>query len=410
MKKIHSWYRRRREQGQTLVLFTVFLVVLLLFVGLGIDLSFAYITRANLSKACDAACLAGMDNYWQGQAAAAAIATNAFSLNYGKSGRDQVAPSPVVTFTTDASGNTTLTVTASATIRTFFTRILPDWKTLTVANTSQSIRAHVIMSVVLDRSGSMDTPCTTGGSGSRTRLDFLKFAVTNFISYFDDSVDRAALVSYSTCPTVNLAMQKPFKAPFRTATLALSANGWTGSSEGMTVGWSQNKGFTPPSGEVVQRVVVFFTDGYANTFSNRLTCGIRNVSGEDIRSFYDPNSNCNERNSGCSMPSSIPSMYPAYHGLTTISTASPTQMIAEAEARAIYWANQARDGGAFVYAVGLNCDSQGPKSNFLAQVANVDGVVDQDKPIGISIIAPTSEDLRDAFHTIAKAILLRLTR
>ena len=52
-----------RESGQTLILFTLFIIVLILFVGLGIDLGFAYITRAQLSKAVDAACLTGIRNY-----------------------------------------------------------------------------------------------------------------------------------------------------------------------------------------------------------------------------------------------------------------------------------------------------------------------------------------------------------
>jgi Flp pilus assembly protein TadG len=48
------------------VLFALSLPVLLGFMGLGIDLGFAFIERANLSKAVDAAALAAMRNINQG--------------------------------------------------------------------------------------------------------------------------------------------------------------------------------------------------------------------------------------------------------------------------------------------------------------------------------------------------------
>jgi Flp pilus assembly protein TadG len=59
----HRWSGREGERGQILILFAVFLTVLVLFMGLGIDLGFAYITKAQLSKAVDAAALAGMSNF-----------------------------------------------------------------------------------------------------------------------------------------------------------------------------------------------------------------------------------------------------------------------------------------------------------------------------------------------------------
>ncbi len=70
------------ERGQVLVLFACFLTVLLLFVGLGVDLGFAYITQAQLAKAVDAAALAGMGNYYQGSATATTIADNTFTVNF----------------------------------------------------------------------------------------------------------------------------------------------------------------------------------------------------------------------------------------------------------------------------------------------------------------------------------------
>ena len=56
MRALADCTKRLGNRSQTLILFVLFMFMLILFVGLGIDLGFAYITRARLSKAVDAAC------------------------------------------------------------------------------------------------------------------------------------------------------------------------------------------------------------------------------------------------------------------------------------------------------------------------------------------------------------------
>src|SRR5271169_4778006 len=91
--------RYGRNDGQVLVLFLLFSVVLLLFVGLGIDLGFAYVTKARLSKALDASTLAAVSNYSGADAAngspiAKGIATATFYANYGTNGVSGLAATP----------------------------------------------------------------------------------------------------------------------------------------------------------------------------------------------------------------------------------------------------------------------------------------------------------------------------
>ena len=50
---------RKQERGQILILCAICLIVLLLFVGLAIDFGLAYVTKARLGKAVDAAALTG---------------------------------------------------------------------------------------------------------------------------------------------------------------------------------------------------------------------------------------------------------------------------------------------------------------------------------------------------------------
>jgi len=119
-----SFRKKNREQGQIIPLFAVMLVALILMIGLAIDLGYAYLTKAALSKAVDAACLAGMRNLGQGTSYARSVAQNAFTANYGVApSRDASTPTVNVAFSTDANNNTLLTVSATTTINTFFIRI-----------------------------------------------------------------------------------------------------------------------------------------------------------------------------------------------------------------------------------------------------------------------------------------------
>src|SRR5260221_9411062 len=90
----------RGEQGQTLLMFVLFMIVLIVFIGFGVDLGFAYITRSRLSKAVDSACLTAMRNLYQGQTEAGVVASNAFLINYGASGRDVAPPTLNIIFST----------------------------------------------------------------------------------------------------------------------------------------------------------------------------------------------------------------------------------------------------------------------------------------------------------------------
>jgi uncharacterized membrane protein len=165
MRRLQTARRTKNQRGQTLPLLALLLVVLILFIGLAIDFGFAYVTKANLSKAVDAAALAGIRSVaTQGDTQAKAVAANAFILNYGSPGRDTSASAPIpkLNFVPDDIADDTcpveakcLNVDATATINTFFLRILPQWATLNVSAHAQAKRSPVVMSLVLDRSGSM---------------------------------------------------------------------------------------------------------------------------------------------------------------------------------------------------------------------------------------------------------------
>src|SRR5271170_6215744 len=115
---------RGRERGQVLALFAYFLTVLLLFVGLGVDLGFAYITQARLAKSVDAAALAGISNFYLGLPTATSVANNTFNVNFSPNNKQpgyiQGTPTVQTSFSVDQYSNEIFTVSATATMKTFF--------------------------------------------------------------------------------------------------------------------------------------------------------------------------------------------------------------------------------------------------------------------------------------------------
>jgi Flp pilus assembly protein TadG len=409
----------QREDGQTLVMFMLFAAILIVFVGLGVDLGFAYVTRAKLSKAVDAACLAGIRNLSQGTTQAGLIASNAFAANYGTSGRDKAPPALTINFGT-VNGNTVLDVNATVSINTFFIRVMPavggaNWSTLSVGESAEATRANLIMSLVLDVSGSMGTD---GG------INGLKTAVPNFVNQFDDSNDQMAMVTFSCGATTPVPMTHPFKSTIKTAVASLSGISWTCAERGLTNGLVQNQNTPITAGENVIKVIVFFTDGLANTwYWSGFNCGPRDMGPDGSTSeLYDPNALNSSTGFGCIMPATIPSITPG--GTVTTSYKCGTgnhsdgSMYSEAELRAERIAFLARSNSNIVYSIAFSsgyeeCPSRpSPNIAFLKNIANTpdSATYDQYQPSGDVAIGTSAADLNDLFQTIAAKILLRLTK
>jgi Flp pilus assembly protein TadG len=385
------------KSGQTLLMFVLFMIALFLFAGLGIDLGFAYITRARLSKGVDSACLTGMRNLSQGTVTAGSIAKSAFLANYGVSGRDVAAPVPNVNFSIDAANNRVIDVDATATINTFFIRVLPLWATLKVGASAEAMRTRLIMALVLDRSGSM------GDDGGMTAL---KKDVPIFIDFFDDTADRVSLNSFSSAARVDFPVGQPFIAPIKTAVASFSADGHTCAEQGLVKGFQQNQSVTILPGENVIKVIVFFTDGIANTWQTSFNCGVRNI--DEGKTLYDPitGNSGGAVSSGCTVPPNFASISPPP---AAVASSSSSAMITEAEKRAEEIARQARVAGNLIYSIGLGNDKDINK-DFLQRVANADGIVDPNQPEGLAVFAPTADDIKAAFDKIYRDIQTRLTK
>ena len=376
-----------------------------MFVGLAVDLGFAYVTKTTLAGAADAAALAGMRNINQGQSQATAIALSAFNVNYGTGlGRDFSPPVVNISITTDAGNNSVVNVNATVAINTFFLRILSGFKTLNISSNAQVTRPKLIMSLVLDKSGSMNL---NGGAQA------LPPAVVNFLGYFDDTTDRVAMISFSSIASVDVTMRTNFKSTITSQVNGMAFGGATFSQAGLLDGQTQINSVNLLPGEDVVKAAVFFIDGWANTVQNQLICPpstLLNFGGcappESAVGwcsgifFMDPNTG---RTTSCGATS-----FPAQ--LTgTMQPLTQGNIANDAMYRAVQVANSMRAQNVVVYSIGLgNKISQ----SFLQQVANdpASTSFDSSQPVGEAVFAPTPADLQGVFQIIASKILLRISQ
>jgi len=405
MALLHHGKNRQIEHGQILLIFTFFLPILLLFAGLAVDFGFAYVTKTTLSKAVDAAALAAMRSLNQGQSQALAIAQSAFNTNYATAlGRDATPPVVNIVFTADASNNTVVNVNATATINTFFIRLLSGYNTLNVSSSAQTTRPKLIMSLVLDKSGSMNL---NGGAQA------LPPAVDNFLTYFDDNTDQVAMVSFSSIATVDVSIRTNFTSIITSVVNSMPFGGATYSQAGLLDGQAQINSVPTLPGENVVKVAIFFTDGWANTINDILNC--------------PPSTSLNF--GGCAPPeaavgwcSGIFFMDPATgNGVSCGATQFPSQVAGsmqpltqtnianDAMYRTVQVSNSMLNQGIVIYAIGLGDKIS---ESFLQQVANdpASSTYNANLPQGEAVFAPTTADLEGVFQTIAAKILLRLSQ
>jgi len=288
----------RDERGQVLLWVALALPILILFTAMAVDMGVIYMTKARLANATDAAVLTGVKTvaYWTtrdgtvaaGQADAQHYASQMFAGNFGSS-------APTLTYTWcpgDAScpaNTTSLKLHASTVVNTTFMSYLPRWAQWTVGAASQATRGNLVMTLILDRSGSMTTD---GGEAA------LKNAVPAFIADFSEGTDHVSMISFASDATINVPMTQTFTTAIDNAVTTTMP--WGGGTFGTGAGTygtnfdathgpplsmadSQNKSVTFPAGSSEEKVVVYFTDGLMNTIQETFAA----CSGLPNKGFYN---------------------------------------------------------------------------------------------------------------------------
>lgn len=427
---------RVRERGQILVLFALFLTVLVLFVGLGVDLGFAYISQAQLAKAVDAAALAGMSNFYLGAATATAVANNTFTVNFAPNNKQpgyiQGTPTVQTSFSVDQYSNELFTVSASATMKTFFIG-LAGFPTLNVSDSSTATRAPVAITLVLDHSESMDPVNCGGGAGCTGGGEYLPTAVANFISVFQDNVDQAAVVTFGSSVTNLLPMSTPFISAVTAAGNYLSTNwgGGTYSVGGLTNALLIENSVVVPANQNVVKAVVFFTDGLANMIQSTISCPTNlpvaipwNFGGyipseTEAVDFFATNTafgySSQEFSNVCTTATccASPDTYQSFDG--TARKFTMDNVVYDATNQCLLVANQMKQAGIYVYCIGLTAASNGdvPDPGFLEELANAYDPINNPTynsalPVGAALTSGNGADLTALFQQIAGDIQLRL--
>jgi hypothetical protein len=453
-RRIHVNLTRRlnaatKESGQVLVMFALLIPLFLLFTGFAVDFGFGFLAKAELAKGCDAANLETMLNLGQGSSAATAIGQSVFASNYVGDPLFKTLPTASIAIGADANGNPICNCTANAIIPTHFIKLM-GLSTLNIGDNSQATRPPVILSMVLDRTGSMKSD---GGSTA------LPGAVNDFSAYFIEGTDQLGEVSFAWSATDDVPIGTTFKAPINTSLNAMNFADGTYSMDGLQHGFNQVTGVASPPVNSV-KVVVFFTDGWNNTIQAYLPSptaankvmvefggdaatsgGVnegnslvfldpKNFGWNSGNGFYGSSSasptttvTCQNGNGTRTYPTDNNDNLANCNGANTFvpiggsndplgTSAVPLNRInitQDAEYSTYQLAEQMRAQGITVYSIGLGSDID---QSYLQEIANdpAGSQYKSSEPAGLAVFAPTGADLNAAFQTVASKILLRLTQ
>ncbi len=152
---------------------------------------------------------------------------------------------------------------------TFAKLLFPTWK---VADEATATRGRLVMAVVLDNSGSLNS------NGGKTAV---QKAVPTFVNLFDDTQDYVSLITFGSNSSIKFAMAHTFKTTVNNDVKALVPGGGTFGSGGtyvatdgppITLANNQINSIPVLAGQNIVRVMVYFTDGLVNTIQDTFTC------------------------------------------------------------------------------------------------------------------------------------------
>jgi hypothetical protein len=264
--------------------------------------------------------------------------------------------------------------------------------------------AQLVMTLVLDRSGSMWVPPPNGSGGGQ----YLPGAVSTFISLFDDNRDQVAMVSFASTATVDVPMGRPFKSAIGAAVSNLVYAGGTFAQGGLTNALVQNNSAAVPPGQNALKVAAFFTDGYANICQNTFNvpaATLLNFGGVDVTNPGTPQWFSPTTGEEVYLGGYTPTMFEASSCIC--SQAVTWQNVSrDAEFRTLQLADDMRAQGTYIYSIGLGAP---PWLNvtFLQQVANDPNspTFNPNQPVGQAVIANDPTALDAVFQQIASKIL-----
>ncbi|CAM2141649.1 Flp pilus assembly protein TadG [Pararobbsia alpina] len=439
----------QRQRGSVSIIVVVSLMALLGVLGLAIDSGMGYMIRTRLDAAADGAAIAAGQAVTRGNtqsqqvANATQAATAFFAANYptGFLGSTASLSNPSIVFN---NGTVTIDIAATASVAPTFMQMF-GFKILNVSTSSEAVRKDLDMSFVIDTTGSLNS------SGVPAAV---RSSAVNFLSNFDVTNDRVALMHFAYGTIVDV----PFNGNTRgfdrtTMTKDINAYSFSGSTNSVEAMWNARNQLdtviTQPSS---LRVIVFFSDGAPNSFSG-LFPAVNTACGKTAGTVSSPDTSGNwgsiasglytinaqqTQMSGCysntvsNVVTAMPRWYNAHNATDqtlpiwpvtsprAVPNGTPTQANVNRASRNLLegMAEQARLEGTYVFTLGYGpylTQATGPDNepgaNVLKCMANT---ADSDcykpsEPVGVYCYAATTADLKPCFSQIASQIL-RITK
>lgn len=258
--------RSTSRRSQVLVIFALALVVLLALVGFGIDGGLAYVRRARLNKAVDAAAIVTTRHIGKPEAVMRQYAYDAVRANDPNATLNPTNDISI-RFTYDDRGvpiKVNVGVDARGVQPMTFMRVL-GFDQVPVSAAAEAVRFPIAMAVIIDRSGSM-----TGNGGSTT----IPATIPGFLENFIPGFDTVGIYSYSWTPVRELAFTTNFLGQamrdlFNGSSKRIQFSGYTSPADCLRMALQDMEQLRAYNERGVKKIVVFMTDGLFNTFRTR---------------------------------------------------------------------------------------------------------------------------------------------
>lgn len=247
------------QKGTVIVVFAITLLVLIGMVALGIEAGRWYVVRAELSKAVDAAAIAGAANNSNLDIDIEALARDFGQENFfaGYLGTAS-SGTGTVNFTATKGDYGRFTVKGDVNAIGILSRLFGvDFVATAATGLAQRNKVEIMM--ILDRSGSM----------AGAPIANLKTAAVAFLDYYHDTEDedKIGLVTFATGVTLNYALNTNFYSPMVATINGMSAVGATNAEDAIAQAGAQlSDQSSLPAADRVQQFIVFFTDGRPTAF------------------------------------------------------------------------------------------------------------------------------------------------